>query len=106
MRRGRPATWRPYDWDADNGCLREEITAGPVGIVILDGAYSSRPELADLLTVRVLLEVDRDVRRDRLLRREGERYRAEWEARWEAAEDLYFEMVMPPGAFDLVLDGR
>ena len=106
LRRGRPATWRPYDWDADNGCLGEEITAGPVGIVILDGAYSSRPELADLLTVRVLLKVDRDVRRDRLLRREGERYRAEWEARWGAAEDLYFEMVMPPGAFDLVLDGR
>jgi uridine kinase len=105
LRRGRPATWRPYDWDADNGCLGEEITAGPVGIVILDGAYCSRPELADLLTVRVLLEVDRDVRRDRLLRREGERYRAEWEARWGAAEDLYFTTVMPPGAFDLVLDG-
>jgi uridine kinase len=106
LRHGRPATWRPYDWDADNGCLGHEITAGPVGIVILDGAYSSRPELADLLTVRVLLEVDRDVRRDRLLRREGERYRAEWEGRWGAAEDLYFRTVMPPEAFDLVLDGR
>jgi uridine kinase len=106
LRRGRPATWRAYDWDADNGCLGERITAGPVGIVILDGSYSSRPELADHLTMRVLLEVDRDVRRDRLLRREGERYRAEWEARWGAAEDLYFRTVMPPGAFDLVLDGR
>jgi uridine kinase len=52
LRRGRPATWRPYDWDADNGYVGHEIRAGPVGIVILDGAYSSRPELADLFTVR------------------------------------------------------
>ena len=47
----------------------------------------------------------RQVRRERLLRREGERYRAEWEARWSEAEDLYFEQLMPPESFDLVLDG-
>jgi hypothetical protein len=46
------------------------------------------------------------VRRERLLRPEGERYRAEWEARWGEAEDLYFERLMPPESFDVVLDGR
>ena len=106
LRRGEPATWRPYDWDADDGRLGAAITAGPAGVVILDGAYSARPELADLLSLRVLLDVARDVRRARLLRREGERYRAEWEARWGEAEDLYFDVLMPPAAFDLVLDGR
>ena len=40
-----------------------------------------------------------------LLEREGLHYRAEWEARWSEAEDLYFERLMPPSAFDLVLDG-
>ncbi len=104
LRRLEAATWRPYDWQADDGRLRDEVTAGPAGIVILDGASSARPELADLYTLRVLLEVSRDVRRARLLEREGERYRAEWEARWGDAEDLYFETVMPPPAFDLVLD--
>ena len=105
LRRLEVATWRPYDWEADDGRRRDEVTAGPAGVVILDGAYSARPELADLYALRVLLEVGRDVRRERLLRREGERYRAEWEARWGDAEDLYFETVMPPPAFDLVLDG-
>ena len=60
--------------------------------------------MADLLTLRVLLEVPRDVRRARLLRREGARYRAEWEARWTAAEDHYFGTLMPRHAFDLVID--
>jgi uridine kinase len=105
LRRGEPATWRPYDWDADDGRLAAEITAGPAGVVILDGAYSARPELADLFSLRGLLDTPRHVRRARLLQREGAHYRAEWEARWGEAEDLYFDQLMPPPAFDLVLDG-
>ena len=103
LRRGEPATWSPYDWDADDGRLAGEITAAPAGVVILDGAYSARPELADLFSLRVLLDAPRDIRRARLLQREGTQYRAEWEARWSEAEDLYFDRLMPPSAFDLVL---
>ncbi len=105
LARGEAATWRPDDWDADDGRLGLAVTAGPSGVVILDGAYSARPELADLFDLRVLLEAPRGTRRERLLRREGEHDRAEWEARWAEAEDLYFEQLMPPEAFDLVLDG-
>ena len=106
LSRGEPVTWQPYDWEADDGSLCAEMAARPAAVVILDGAYSARPELADLYGLRVLLHVPRDVRRGRLLRREGERYRAEWEERWGTAEDLYFEELMPPDAFDLVLDGN
>lgn len=102
---GEAAAWRPYDWDADDGRLGPAITAGPAEVVILDGAYSARPQLADLLDLRVLLDVPPRTRRERLLRREGERYREEWEARWAEAEDLSFEELMPPEAFALVLDG-
>jgi uridine kinase len=106
LRRGEAVTWQPYDWDADDGRLRAPVTAGPAAVVLFDGAYSARPELSDLYSQRVLLSVARDVRRERLLHREGERYRAEWEARWGEAEDLYFDVLMPPAVFDLVLDGN
>jgi uridine kinase len=105
LRRGEAATWQPYDWHADDGRLAAPVTAGPAAVVLLDGAYSARPELAPLLSQRVLLDVARDTRRARLLRREGERYRAEWEARWGEAEDLYFDVLRPPAAYDLVLRG-
>ncbi|HEY5384249.1 MAG TPA: hypothetical protein VIJ56_03380 [Acidimicrobiales bacterium] len=75
-------------------------------MVLLNGAYSARPELSDLYSRRVLLTVARDVRRQRLLRREGGRDRAEWEARWGEAEDVYFDVLMPPAVFDLVLDAN
>lgn len=104
LRRRQPATWRPYDWESDDGSFGPPVSGGPADIVILDGAFSARPELADLLTLRVLRDVPRDVRRARLLRREGRRYRAEWEARWSDAEDLYFDALMPRAAFDFVLD--
>jgi uridine kinase len=105
LRQGEPARWQPYDWEADDGRLGAEVQVGPAAVVLLDGAYSARPELADLFALRALLNVPRPVRRERLLRREGEPYRAEWEARWAEAEDLYFERLMPPESFDLVLDG-
>ena len=72
-------------------------------VVVLEGAYSCRPELHDLLDLRVLLDIPPWVRRRRLLEREGDAFRADWEARWSAAEDHYFGTVMPPERFDLVL---
>ena len=81
-------------------------TCPPGRVVILDGAYSARPELAHLLDLRVMLEVPTRVRRRRLRRREGEHYRAEWKARWALAEEHYFERVMPPEAFDLVIQSE
>lgn len=71
--------------------------------MILEGAYSARPELADLLNLRVLLDVPDDTRQSQLTAREGDRYRMQWEARWAEAEEFYFLSVMPPQAFVLVI---
>jgi uridine kinase len=103
------AAWHPFDWDAPDWDAEvaplqsEPIRSVIAPIVILEGAYSARPELHDLLDLRVLLDVATDLRRRQLLDREGEEYRADWESRWSAAEDHYFGTVMPPHRFDLVL---
>lgn len=101
---GRDATWFPYDWDADDGRLSSDPkTCRAAPAVILEGAYVARPELTDLLDLRILLDTDPIVRRFRLLHCEGRAYRTEWEARWSVAEDHYFTSVMPPAAFDLIV---
>lgn len=97
--------WEAPDWDSDTVPLTaEHFTCTVGGVVILEGAYSCRPELEDLLDARVLLAPPRAVRREQLLRREGEDYRSDWERRWSAAEDHYFDQIMPEARFDLVLD--
>lgn len=104
VRRGEPPSWRSYDWDAFDGRLDDEVQHRlPSSIVILEGAYSARPELADLVDLRVLLDTPTETRRAQLLAREGDDYRDDWEARWSEAEDHYFGSVVPLSGFDLVL---
>jgi len=72
LRRGQATDYHPYDWDGDiDGPAAHVVTVEPAHVVILDGAYSARPELADLLDLRVLLDVPAEVRRAQLLAREG-----------------------------------
>jgi uridine kinase len=103
------ASWYPFDWDApdwdsDRVPLRSTpMSMSSADIVILEGAYSARPELHDVLDVRVLLDTSPEQRRRQLLQREGDDHRSDWEARWSAAEDHYFGVVMPPHRFDHVL---
>jgi uridine kinase len=103
------ASWHPFDWDApdwdsDRVPLRPTPTSmTSADIVILEGAYSARPELHDVLDVRILLDTPPEQRRRQLLEREGDQDWPDWEARWSAAEDHYFGVVMPPHRFDHVL---
>ncbi|MEO5838810.1 MAG: hypothetical protein ABIQ73_11350 [Acidimicrobiales bacterium] len=61
------AEWYPFDWEAEDWdrdvapFSREPIVARAGSVVVLEGAYSCRPELHDLLDVRVLLDIPRAV---------------------------------------------
>lgn len=109
LRTNGHASWYPFDWDsADWNTARIPLRSTPMSVdvadvVILEGAYSARPELHDVLDVRVLLDTPSERRRQQLLQREGGDHRSDWAARWSAAEDHYFATVMPPDRFDHVL---
>jgi uridine kinase len=107
---GRTATWFSFDFDAGprpDGTFplaTSPTTREPAAIVILDGAYSSRPELADLIDLSVFVEVPSAERQRRLVERDGAAYTAAWQERWSAAEDYYFSAVRPPSSFDVVVN--
>ncbi len=104
LRQGRPAAYFGFDWEQFDGSLNTGQTiCGPADVVILDGAYSARPELADLVDLRVLLDVPYAVRRPRLVAREGLDWHEEWFVRWSSAEDHYFDHIVPATGFDLVI---
>lgn len=104
------AEWRPFDWDSDDwdtdGAPLAEtpVRARAAPVIIVEGAYSCRPELHDLLDLEVLLSVPEDRRRRQLLDREGDDHDAAWDERWASAEDHYFGSVMPPECFDVVVE--
>lgn len=99
--RGQAARYRPYDWEAHDGRLARPKLLPAGDLVIIDGVYSARPELADLIDLAVLVETDQVTRADRLARREADD--PGWVVFWERAEQHYFRFVRPPSSFDLRL---
>lgn len=104
LRASKAASFHAFDWETFDGRLsavRTTIESAPV--VLLEGAYSARPELADLVDLRILVNTPEARRREQLLEREGAEYRDDWESLWSSAEDHYFGIVMPEQSFDLVM---
>ena len=100
LRNRRPAVFRPYEWEA-NGLADRVVTIAPEPLIIVEGLFVSRPELAQVVDLTVLVVADAGSR----TRRQRDRADAsqEWLARWEAAEGWYFEHQRPPSSFDVVI---
>ena len=104
LRAGHEAQWHPFDWKAFDGSLCAAATRlAPRAVIILEGTYAARPELADLVDLRILVTIPDDERRARLMAREGNI--GAWERQWHEAEDHYFGAVMPPDGFDVIFSG-
>ena len=103
---GKPASWHPLDFEPGRGWTgwkSEIVKVKPANVIILDGAYSARPELADIVDLSVLVEAPEQIRRERLRAREGDAFMERWHKIWDSAEDYYFFQVRPGGSFDLVI---
>lgn len=110
LRAGQSATWYPFDFvageraDGSYTLSSEPVRRDPAAIIILDGAYSSRPELANLVDCAILVEAPAATRRERLASRETPDFLEAWHRRWDAAEDYFFTKVRPRESFDVVVD--
>lgn len=105
---GSPARWHPFDFEAlrPDGTYplhKEFVERQPADVIVLDGAYSARPELTDLIGLSVLVDVPIGIRHQRLARREPADFLTAWHARWDVAEAYYFTHVRPPSSFDLMV---
>jgi uridine kinase len=100
LRRGETARYQRYDWSADR--LLDWTTVEPEEIVLVEGVYSSRPELRPMLDAAIILDAPRDERRRRVLAR-GPNPFGDWMTPWMSAEDWYFEHVRPQDTADLSL---
>jgi len=106
---GRAARWRGFDFasgarpDGGWGLAEQWAERQPASVILLEGAYSSRPELGDLIGLSVLVDAPPRVRAARLVAREPAAFLQEWHARWDGAEAHYFTHVRPRSSFDLVV---
>ena len=100
LRRGETARYQRYDWSSDR--LLDWIIVEPEEIVLVEGVYSSRPELRTMLDAAIIVEASRDERRRRVLAR-GPNQSSDWMTPWMAAEDWYFDHIRPQDSAELIL---
>ena len=101
LRGGTPARYRRYDWTTNQ--LAEWIEVAPCAIVMVEGVYSTRPELRALIDVAIFVDTPREERRHRMASR-GHNPQ-DWIERWMAAEDWYLENIRPAQHADLIVEG-
>ena len=100
----QPARYRRYDWNLDR--LRDDVhVVDPGGVVVVEGSYSTRPELRDFYDVTVWVDAPQPIRLRRGVERDGEDARDRWLNEWMPEEDRYIAAVQPAAHADVIIDG-
>lgn len=95
------AVYQRRDWNTN--MLTEWCTVQPRGTVIVEGVYTTRPELLPYLDFSIFVDTPKSERLNRLHKRE---YRdMDWIAQWTAVEDWYIEHFQPDCYVNLVISG-
>jgi uridine kinase len=100
LRRGKTAIYQRYDWSTDR--LLEWETIKPTEIVLVEGVYSSRPELRPILDATIFIEAPR-VERIRRIKSRNPNEPTNWLTPWLSAEDYYQTQIRPQDTADLIL---
>ena len=88
LSRGEAVRYRRFDCAAM--ALGKENGVEPDDLIIVEGAYSMHPELAEYYDFSAFLQIDPQLQRQRILRRNGERAQQFFD-RWIPMENTYFE---------------
>lgn len=100
---GVEGCYKRYDWETDS--LVESHIVPANGIVIIEGVYATRQELAGMYDLKIWVNCPRETRIKRGIARDGEAARDMWENNWMIAEDMYVESHKPHEFADVIIDG-
>jgi uridine kinase len=106
---GKPGRWNAFDFrsglraDGTYGAQDAFTEVAPAPVVLLEGAYSASPPLADVVDLAVLVDVPVHERHRRISAREDPPFLRKWHAIWDEVESYYFDVVRLAQTFDLVV---
>ncbi len=102
LARGHAARYQRFDWDQDR--FDDWVDVPRHDVLVVEGVGAAAAPVDQLSSLRVWVEVDRDLRLDRGLARDGARMSAHWLS-WSALEDAHFAEDGTRGRADVVIDG-
>ena len=93
-KRGEPVTTRRYDFRNDRLLPEEKLPE--CRILILEGSYCNLPVIRECADIRVFLDTPREIRWERLRKRESPQSLQMFRDRWIPLEDHYFQAYNLP----------
>lgn len=102
---GTAGQYQRYDWPAGTLAAGELHHAPRSGVVIVEGVYTARPELAGYYDLTVWVDTPREICMRRLDERGDDHGPGNWSERWRAAEEHYLAVTRPAGRLDLTVTG-
>ncbi|MYW63405.1 AAA family ATPase [Streptomyces sp. SID8379] len=103
---GRDAVYRRYDWGSGGLAPDETHPVARTGVVVVEGVYTARPELAGFYDLVVYVDTPPEESMRRLRERGHDHGPLDWEARWRVAEEHYVATTRPRERADLVVPGH
>lgn len=100
LRRGEAVSYRPFD--CRSMTLQQAVSVAPKQLNIIEGSYSLHPYFGDVYDLRVLLTVDPDVQKERILQRPAFLHERFFQS-WIPMEQRYFAELSIPETADLIL---
>jgi len=99
---GRAGRFRRYDWDA--GAFADWVDVPLHPFLVVEGVGAAARAVDPAASLRVWVEVPRDLRIERGVARDGEHLRGAWE-RWADDEDVHFAADATRDRADVLVDG-
>ena len=91
LKAGQPWSYRPFD--CSTFTLAEPICVSPKRLNIIEGTYSHHPYFGDAYDLRLVLTVNEETQRQRILQRPAFLHKRFFEE-WIPMENRYFEVLM------------
>ncbi len=102
LKKGEPVCYRPFSCQSMS--LMDEVRVEPDAVVVVEGAYSMHPELEEFYGLTVFLDVEPELQKRRILKRNEEKKAEMFFSRWIPMEQRYFEELKVKERCDIVIE--
>ena len=100
LQAGQPFSYRPFD--CSTFTLADPVCITPKKLNIVEGTYCHHPYFGDPYDLKILLTVDEETQRQRILQRPAFLHKRFFEE-WIPMENRYFDSFAIPGKSDIIL---
>lgn len=100
LKAGQSFSYRPFD--CSTFTLADPVCVIPKKLNIVEGTYSHHPYFGDPYDLKILLTVDEETQRQRILERSAFLHKRFFEE-WIPMENRYFDVLQIPSKADIIL---